>query len=85
MGVLGHQSPSHIFSRYFHGKSSLQSNDHPLAPTLIHWGGAHDASISPVQKFPALLSTANTVLSQPGRLSGGAKPRERQIFVNDFP
>jgi hypothetical protein len=33
----------------------------------------------------SFVKTGNTVLSQPGRPGGKAKPVERQVPVNDFP
>jgi hypothetical protein len=36
------------------------------------------------EKNSLILGSGNTTLSQPGRLSGGVKPLERQIPVNDF-
>jgi hypothetical protein len=52
-------------------------------PCPVGGGGAYDASGLPV-KNSAFLGTDNTALSQPGRLSGGAKPLERHVIPNDF-
>ena len=42
-------------------------------------GGTYDTSELIGEKFPAVLYTGNTTLSQPGRPSGGAEPLERQV------
>jgi hypothetical protein len=44
-----------------------------------------DAPKISVQRLSAWLCTGNPVLSQRGRISGGAKPPDRQVPVNDFP
>jgi hypothetical protein len=54
------------------------------SPAPIGGGGACDASVLPVQKFSVFLCTGNTTLSQPGRPSGGARPLERQMMLDDF-
>jgi hypothetical protein len=81
-------SPFHVFvclwpfgiMSVFMGKPSSENIIvTPLAPALFPLGGvgAYDPSELPVQIFSAFLRTGNTSLSQPGRLSGGAKPLER--------
>jgi hypothetical protein len=52
--------------------------DAPLRQScpLFGGGGAFDSSVLPVYLIPG-----NTTQSQPGRLSGGAKPLERLSFL----
>jgi hypothetical protein len=79
MGVWGHQPPSHIFQRDFHGNIHFIRYDCPSCANTAHVRGACESSEIPVQKFSAFLCTGNRELSQTGRFSGGAEPLERQV------
>src|SRR5512139_2152633 len=64
-------------------KTSFPGFSSPLASPAPHGGGgACDSVVLPENDF--FHSTGNTALSQPGRHSGGAEPRERHHSFNGF-